>query len=185
MNFAEGPDAPSVIDMRRQKAARGSARQQVAEADAIFAARSLEAFRQEVGAIVRSVSPFLIALLAAEGLVLDDVIEAIEPGYGWPGRPRISSRRKELVASRHAFRHVVAGLLHDLQPDSFAMHGVSVDLSGYTSAKVHLNAHSIEVRVRLGTATFSSRSVYSGSPSTDSCRKRSRSHASVDGLKMS
>jgi hypothetical protein len=37
------------------------------------------------------------------------------------------------------------------------MHGVNVDLSGYTSAKVHIDAHSIEVRVRLGTAIFSTR----------------------------
>jgi hypothetical protein len=75
--------------MCRQKAARGQARRQIAEAEAIFAAGSLEAFREEIGTVVRSVSPFLIVLLAAEGLVIDDVIEEIEPGYGWPCRPRI------------------------------------------------------------------------------------------------
>lgn len=153
MNFV-GPDAPSAADMRRQAVARSEARRQLAAAEALYVTKSIEAFRHEIGATVRSASPFLIALLKAEGLDLDDVVEAIEPGHGWPCRPQTASRRNELLASKHAFRHIVAGLLPDLCTDIQSRHGVSVDLSDYSSAKIYIDAHSIEVWVLLRTVTF-------------------------------
>ncbi|MDY7524630.1 hypothetical protein [Sphingomonas sp. 10B4] len=41
-----------------------------------------------------------------------------------------------------------------LDPGKLTTHGTSVDLWGYTSAKVRVDVHSIEVRVRLKTVTF-------------------------------
>lgn len=154
MSTRERPDAPSPADVRRMRTARGTARQAVAAAQASCAASSIEAFRHEIGDTVRSASPFLIALLASDGHLLDDVVETIEPGYGWPRRPRLSAREHSRPVRKHAFRHVAAGLMPYNWPDTQLMHGTSVALSGYTSAKVRIIAHSIEVRVRLKTVTL-------------------------------
>lgn len=49
---------------------------------------------------------------------------------------------------------MLSGLMPYNWPDTQLMHGTSVALSGYTSAKVRILAHSIEVRVRLKTVTL-------------------------------
>lgn len=157
MSAHEGPDAPSPADSRRMRAARGQARREMTAAEKHYAERAREVFRREIGATIRSVSPFLIALLASEGLLLDDVIETIEPGYGWPRRPRLSSRSETSPWGKHIFRHIAAGLWPGCWSASQQAHGTSVDLSDYASAKVHIVAHSIEVRVRLKTVTCDTR----------------------------
>ncbi len=139
------------------RAARAKARREMAIAEKRFAKRSRELFLEEIGATVRSASPFLIALLASDGLTLDDVVGQIVPGYGWPQRPRIPSGNRSWKMRKHAFRHVRAALRADDPFEILSMHGASVDLSSYTSAKVHIVAHSIEVRARLKTVTFSTR----------------------------
>lgn len=154
MTGQHGPDAPCQPDARRMRTARGKARRAMAEAEARYVASSTEAFRHEIGATVRSASPFLIVLLASDALLLDDVVEMIEPGCGWPHRPRLSLRGNAWLGGKHAFRHMAAGLRQYVWPDTLLMHGTSVDLSGYKTAKVRIIAHSIEVRVRLKTVTF-------------------------------
>ncbi|MDX5985051.1 hypothetical protein SIL82_12345 [Sphingomonas echinoides] len=153
MSGDAGPDSPSPGDTRRMQLARSKARREIGVAEKRYADRAREIFRQEIGATVRSVSPFLIALLASDGLEFDDVIETIEPGYGWPRRPRLSSRCNRSSWGKHILRHIVAGL-RPAWPDTQLMHGTSVDLSNYGSAKIRIDAHSIEVRVRLKTVTF-------------------------------
>lgn len=154
MTWQQGPDAPRPADARRMRAARGKARRAIIEAEARYVMSSTEAFRYEIGATVQSASPFLIVLLASDGMLLDDVVEMFEPGCGWPRRPRLSLRGNAWLAGKHALRHVAAGLGHYVWPDTLLMHGCSVDLSGYTSANVRIISHSVEVRVRLRTVTF-------------------------------
>lgn len=125
MRPKQGPDTPSAADARRMRTARGKARREVAAAEIRYADSSIEAFRREIGATVRSASPFLIALLATESLLLDEVVETIEPGYGWSCRPRISLWGRPWPAGAHTFRHIAAGLVPDMQ----FTHGTSVDLS--------------------------------------------------------
>jgi hypothetical protein len=153
MSDDAGPDAPSPADTRRMQLARSKARREIGVAEKRYAERVREIFRQEIGATVRSAAPFLIALLASDGLELDDVIETIEPGYGWPRRPRISSLSSWPLWGKHLLGHVVAGL-RPAWPDTQLMPGTSVYLSNYGSAKIRIDAHSIEVRVRLKTVTF-------------------------------
>ena len=154
MNDEEGSDAPSPADTRRMQVARSRARREINVAEKHYAERSREVFRHETGATIRSASPFLIALLASEGLELDDVINTIEPAYEWPRRPRIMSRSGAWTLGKHIFRHIAVGLRPHTWSDINSTHFASIDLSDHTSAKVRIIAHSIEVRVRLKTVTF-------------------------------
>lgn len=154
MSDNAGPDAPLPADTRRMQLARSKARREIGVAEKLYAERAREIFLQEIGATVRSASPFLIALLTSEGLELDDVIETIEPAYEWPRRPRVMSRSGAWTLGQHIFRHVAAGLRPHTWSDINATHFASVDLSDHSSAKVRIIAHSIEVRVRLKTVTF-------------------------------
>lgn len=124
------------------------------KAEARYAASSTKVFRYEIGATVRSASPFLIALLASDDMLLDDVVETIEPGCGWPRRARLSPRRNALRSGKHALRQIAACRRQNAWPETLLMQRASVKLSGYYAAEVRIVAHSIEIHVRLKTVTF-------------------------------
>lgn len=115
------------------------------------------AFRQEIGAVVRSASPFVIAILAAEGRTLDDVVTLIEPLPAWPRRPRLSGGG--LTGGRmqqHYLRQYVAGLrLQGMSEPPF--HGHEIDLAGGGWLKVQIADHSVELHGRVGRAFLTTR----------------------------
>lgn len=106
-------DAPTVGDHRRIRNARSKARVRARKIDADRDAALVEAFRTELGEVVRSASPLLISMLAIEGLTLDDAVASLEPKPLWPSRPRLSGSAKGVQMNPHHVRY------HALRPSQF------------------------------------------------------------------
>jgi hypothetical protein len=83
---SDGPP-PSEADLAGVVLARAAARLAVTRAFETYGSALERAFRAELGASVRRVSPVLLALLEREGLPLEEVVWSITPGLGWPFRP--------------------------------------------------------------------------------------------------
>jgi hypothetical protein len=145
-------DLPSQADRRRLRDARARARIAVEEAGRRHQAEVDAVFREEIGSTVRSVSPFLASLMAAEGYSLDDVVKGIKPAQGWPHRPRLTSGGLDDDPSRHLIRYYAASLLSRQGKMSLPdpAHDVWMPLSDGGWARVHIAGHSIEVDARIG-----------------------------------
>ncbi len=111
-------DPPTDGDHRRIRNARRHARARNREIEAERDAAVLEAFRAEVGAAVRSASPLLIAMLAAEGLTLDGAVETLGPRFGWPARPRLSGQKTARPVHSHLLRYYMMA-----RPSQFSSRG--------------------------------------------------------------
>lgn len=88
------------------------------------------AFRDEIGAVVRSASPFLRSLLGIEGLTLDEAVMCLEAQPGWPRRPRLAGLGPKSHGSyNQVLRHYPAGLLANglSQPP---LHGCRISIAG-------------------------------------------------------
>lgn len=150
-------DAPTNGDYRRIRNARRSTRDRCREIDAARAAAIFEAFRRELGATVRSASPLLIAILAIEGLSLDDVVEKLEPTPGWPIYPRPSGAKTTHAVYAHLQGHSKMGIsrLAAGSPKQIAQRR-SVARSFIRTAGGYLDLnvidHSLEIEAKIGAA---------------------------------
>ena len=81
-------DPPTPADHRLMRRARTRAHSRVKEIEEQRLSAMRMAFLEEIGAVVRSASPFLFALLELEGLTLEEAVMLIEPQHGWPRRLR-------------------------------------------------------------------------------------------------
>ena len=154
-------DAPSAADRKRLRAARAAARYRVEEIERFRRAAIVAAFREELRSAIRSVSPFLLALLEVEGLNLDDVAHRIAPHQGWPRRPRLSRHAGRVGKwDRHSLRHYVAGWSPNRRAvASFyrACHGYTIDRAGGDWFRVEVVDHSLEVIGEVGPVRFHTR----------------------------
>ena len=114
------------------------------------------AFRDEIGAVVRSASPFLISLLGTEGLALDEAVLALEAQPGWPRRPRLAGLGpKGHGFYDHVLRKYSAGMLARglSQPP---LHGFTIEIAGGW-IRVEVVDHSLEVSGGIGPVRFRTR----------------------------
>lgn len=145
------PDPPTNRDRSRIRAARARARSFTDEIAERRRAALLRVFRAEIGATVRSVSPFLVSILEVEDRSVDDIAPCIFPADGWPRRPRLGDMLEETLGpKRHVLRHYLAGVLtrpgaaRSLPAD---LHGCDFVLYGGGCARVKVVGHSLEVEV--------------------------------------
>ena len=151
------PDPPTAADRRRLRSARKIARQRV---EMIVEAKQRAvraAYHAELGATIRSVSPFLVALFAAQGISLDHAVTLIEPAPGWPRRPRLSvDGTAGIKQVRHYYRWITRTMSGGRRPPPFrdGTHGHSFDLGDCDWARIEVFGHSLEVRAQIGGARF-------------------------------
>lgn len=152
------PDAPTDVDRRRARLARARAHRCIEVIDEARRAAIQSVFRSELGTTVRSASPFLIALLAKEGLTLDAVVLTLEPQPGWPYRPRLGhSGAADHKAGRHLVRHYLAGLFpkgRTVPPYRDSGRGYVIDRADDDWIRIEVAGHSLEVAARIGPVRF-------------------------------
>lgn len=143
---------PEPLDLTRLVLARASTRLALDHANDAFSDALLLAFRRELGATVRSVSPLLVALLDACAMDLDECVSSIRPVPGWPDRPtlpvsgphRDGSKGTVRGGSEAAWRaRAKAFAPHDC-------HACTIYPAGGERLTVHVVDHSIEVAAWLG-----------------------------------
>lgn len=118
------------------------------------------AYHAELGATVRSVSPFLVALFAAQGILMDHAVTLIEPPPGWPRRPRLSMGGAAGIKQVHHYyrwftRTIWSG--RRPPPSRDGTHGHSLNLGDGDWARIEVFGHSLEVRAQIGGARFDTR----------------------------
>lgn len=150
-------DPPTATDCDRLRKARVQAHARAKAIDDEHSAALRDAYREEIGAVVRSASPFLISLLAVEGTTLDDAVRLIEPQPGWPRRLRVQgSGLPGRKGYTHILRHYRAGLLADELPvpprDGLKFDGVD---DGWI--RIEIVDHSVEVSGKIGRVFFETR----------------------------
>lgn len=154
-------DAPTEADRRRMRVARSRAHRRVKEIEEVTRTATLAAFREELVAIVRSASPFLVLLLQAAGLSLDDAAMLIAPPRGWPYRPRLPcNNAADPTAARHIVRHYLAGLLpkHRVRcGDRVSRQGHKIDMADGSWLRIEVAGHSLEATARIGPVRFETR----------------------------
>ena len=153
------PGGLDPADLRLLREARREAQTAVAAAEARCGAERRTAFRWELAAPIREVSPFLLSLLTAEGLTLADVVDRVVPTSGWPRRPMLPGVARGWKEGRHAIRHSYASAVLGLPGGKAEMlHGFAFRLGVGGWANVRLVARGLEVTATSGTAVFRSRS---------------------------
>ncbi|WP_174293010.1 hypothetical protein, partial [Sphingomonas bacterium] len=116
------------------------------------------AFRHELCATVRWASPFLVALLEAEGRTLGGVAGELVPAPGWPRRPRIHRVVRDWSRDPHALRHASAAAIADgPYQEAEMLHDSGFPLAAGGWAHVLVVAHSLEVSVTIGGTRFQTR----------------------------
>lgn len=157
MTGAGPTDPPTLADLHRLRKARVRAHARVAAIDEEHTDALQAAFRKEIGDVVRSASPFLVSLLAIEGLSLDDAVMFLEAQAGWPRRPRLADGGSPGRNSHtHVMRHYFAGMLANglsLPP----LHGCRVDCADRGWIRIEVADHSLEVSGRIGSVRFQTR----------------------------
>ncbi len=103
-------DMPTDGDVRRRRKARREARARYAETGAIRDVQVAAAFRAELETVIRSASPLLISLLAADGLTLDAALALIDPAQSWPGQPRPQGGSFKHSTHNHLLCYYIARL---------------------------------------------------------------------------
>ena len=156
-------DAPMSGDHRRIREARRKALARAREIDAARHEALMKEFRAELAVAVRSASPMLIAMLAIEGLTLDGAVSMLEPGYGWPERPRLSSLRKARPVHTNLARYYFASRPSQFssrpptQISQYPLIARMFERTGGGYLQLHVVDHSLEVEARIGPALIETR----------------------------
>ena len=152
-----GADPPTLADRHRLRKARVRAQARVHAIDEARSVALRGAFREEIGDVVRSASPFLISLLAIEGLSLDDAAMFLEAQAGWPRRPRLSSGGSP---GRKPYTHVMRHYFADLLANEYSvppLHSYRIDVADGGWMRIGVADHSLEVSGRMGMVRFETR----------------------------
>lgn len=149
-------DAPTDADHRRARAARCKARARFGEIEAARDAAASEAFRVELGAVVRSASPMLGPMLAAAGRTLDEMAERIEPPLGWPRRPRLSRPGNAYKFSARALWHYLAAG-YPKWPPSQSLPSCEIRRGDGDYIVVRVVEHSLELAALIGRVRLETR----------------------------
>ncbi len=85
-------DPPLASDRRRIRDSRMRVRDLLRAAPSGDGQAAREIFREEMGANVRSASPFALSLVASLGLSIGQLLDRITPAPRWPRAPALSER---------------------------------------------------------------------------------------------
>lgn len=144
-------DAPTNGDRLRIRLARRQARAFYDEVEASHGTRLLAALRIEVGATVRSTSPLLKALLATQGLTLEQGVALIQPARFWPRRLTPSN---QLSDTRSAIRNPLWRYYMAKAPASHRMslprHARTFYGADGNYVTIQVVDHSLEVEAKIG-----------------------------------
>lgn len=151
-------DPITAADRRRLKAARAEARVRAGEIGRVGGGSLREVFRQEVGTTVRSASPFLLSLVAAQGKSLDELVDRIEPSSGWPRSPgvaQITATRFRPLDDEPPYRLVSteSGWTKAFRIRGIG-HGFTFARSGDDWAILEIVGHSLEVEALIAGLRF-------------------------------
>lgn len=152
------PDPTTGADRRRLKEARAEARESVRAVYREGRGSIRDAFRQEIGTNIRSVSPFLLSLVASQGESVDELVDRIEPASRWPRAPALSRRpgvewRRLRDVHRHFLVNTSSGWQKAVRLRGFG-HGMTFMRSGDDFARLEVVDHSLEVEAQIGPAKF-------------------------------
>lgn len=151
-------DPTTAVDRRLMKAARAKARERLREIGREGQRSMRDAFRQEIGTTVRSVSPFLLSFIASHGGSLDEILHRIEPPRRWPRSPSLSSSASvKFRPVRDMHRYYLVNTASGWQK-AFRMRGAGPGItfmrSGDDWARLEVVAHSLEVEALIGPVKF-------------------------------
>ncbi|RYD68269.1 MAG: hypothetical protein EOP58_01070 [Sphingomonadales bacterium] len=140
------------------KAARANARQRLKEIGRERERAMLEAFRQEVGTTVRSISPLLLSFVATQGGSLDEILDQIGMPLRWPGSPSLArSGNVKFRPVRDVYRHYLVSTAtgwHKAYRMRGAGPGTTFMHSGDDWARLEIVAHSLEFEALIGSVKF-------------------------------
>lgn len=115
-----------------------------------------DAFQQEIGATVRSASPFLISLVASQGKSVDELVGRIGPGDQWPRWPSLT-RSVGFRAARETHEKFVISTASGWKPTirlrGFG-HRITFLRSGGDWADLEIVKHSLELEGQIGMVKF-------------------------------
>lgn len=157
MKMRRANRAPRSRDLSRLVLARASARLSVERANGVFADSILDAFRAEIGATVRLVSPLLLALLEHEGIAIDDLACRLRPAEGWPHRPRLPAAEVRFRAMPEDLVWPIVSSERVGRPFATPVdewHGVEIGNGAGDTIAIHVVDHSLEVAARLRGAWY-------------------------------
>lgn len=143
-------------DVAILRVARSTARRRVRAIDEARRLLMLDAFRLELGATIRCVTPLLAPLLALNDTTLDEAVWAIEPPGGWPRYPRIGTFVAGQACgcrSTHRSFTFAAGAMTRCP---FCCHdrGALFSITSGSWFRIDVFRHSLEVTGRLGSMRF-------------------------------
>jgi len=140
-------DAPTDTDRQRIQRARRRSRAMLTKIEAARAAAVTAAFRAKLTACIRSASPLLISLLAADGLTPEGALALIVPDEIRHGRsPRPLFNR---AAVGHLLRYYMSGISPSLiSPPSMYEHKIRRSNGDFVAIQVV--DHALELEARIG-----------------------------------
>lgn len=115
-----------------------------------------DAFQQEIGATVRSASPFLISLVASQGKSVDELVGRIEPANRWPRWPPLA-RSVGFRAARENDQQFEIWTASGWKPTVLLRgfgHRISFLRSGDGRADLEIVNHSLELEGQIGMVKF-------------------------------
>lgn len=151
-------DPITAADRRRLNAARAEARVRAGDIRRDGGGSLRDVFRQEVGTTVRSASPFLLSLVAAQGKSLDELVDRIEPSSGWPRSPGVAqitgTRFRPLEDEPHyRLMDTESGWTKAFRIRGIG-HGFTFAHSGDDWGMLEIVGHSLEAEALIGGLSF-------------------------------
>lgn len=151
-------DPTTPVDRRRMKAARARARERLREIGVDAERATHDAFQQEIGATVRSVSPLLLSFVASQGVSLDELVSRVERLPRWPRSPSLAgSANVRFRPVRDMHRHFLVSTASGWQKafrTRGAGPGITFMRSGDDWARLEIVAHSLEIEAMIGPVKF-------------------------------
>lgn len=151
---------PTADDLAKLALARAGARLAVRRSNAEHQSAITGAFRAELSATVRAVSPFLLSLCHHEGLSLNGLVRGIVPFRRWPERALRSGGTAKAKWARKSWRHFLAAGDGSWMGSLFIAqehHGIRVTTAPGDELFVHVVDHGLEAVGSLGPVRFATR----------------------------
>lgn len=147
-------DPTTATDRRRIRDARAVARAALGAMSRDDEEQVRDVFRQEIGANVRSASPFLLSLVGSRGESIDRLVDQLRPAPRWPRSPALSARPAvQFRRVREPYRRFVIGTSTGdrevIRWRGFG-HGTLFMQAGDDWACLEVVDHSLEVEARIG-----------------------------------
>ena len=156
--YLKQPDPITATDRRQMKAARAEARERLKVIDPDDGGAMRDVLLREVGTTVRSVSPFLLSLVAHLGKSVDELVGRIDPSPRWPRSSSLSRHapiefRPVRDTNRYFLVSTASGWTKADRRRGFGP-GTTFMRSDDDWAHLEIAAHSLEVEAWIGPVRF-------------------------------